>query len=132
MARLATTGNRLRPLRFAVVGGVGVGVNTAALYLLRQWAHLALPAASVIAVELAVVNNYLLNNAWTFAAGPPTVRRFAKFNVSALGGLAVNVLAVWLLTGLGLFYLVANLIGISASFAANYALSVTWVWDGSA
>jgi putative flippase GtrA len=42
--------------------------------------------------------------------------------------MALNVLSVWLLTRLGLYFLVADLIGIAAGFAANYAFSVRWVW----
>ena len=58
----------------------------------------------------------------------PSLGRFAKFNTASLAGLALNVLSVWLLTRLGLYFLVADLIGIAAGFAANYAFSVRWVW----
>jgi putative flippase GtrA len=123
-ARLSTS----RILRFAVVGGTGVIINTSALYVLSRWAGLPLLAASALAVELAAISNYLLNDTWTFAARSPSFRRFVKFNTASLAGLAFNVLSVWLLTRLGLYFLVADLIGIAAGFAANYAFSVRWVW----
>nr|WP_232546841.1 GtrA family protein [Streptomyces antimycoticus] len=82
-------------LRFAVVGGGGVLVNTVVLFVLYHWVGLPLLSASAIAVELAVVHNYLLNDRWTFAVGTPSLRRFIKFNISVLGGLGVNVLIVW-------------------------------------
>ncbi|MEU5029047.1 GtrA family protein [Streptomyces milbemycinicus] len=115
-------------LRFAVVGVGGVLVNTVSLFALYRWAHWPLLAASPVAVELAVVHNYLLNDRWTFAVSTPSFRRFLKFNVSVLGGLAVNVLAVWLLERLGIHLLLANGIGIAAAFAANFAASAGWVW----
>ncbi|MCP9207034.1 GtrA family protein [Streptomyces sp. HD1123-B1] len=115
-------------LRFAVVGGGGVLVNTAVLYLLYHWAGLPLLAASSIAVELAVVHNYLLNDRWTFAARSRSARRFIKFNVSVLGGLAVNVLIVWSLVRSGMHLLLANCIGIGTAFAVNFATSTGWVW----
>lgn len=115
-------------LRFAVVGVGGVLVNTAALFALYRWAHWPLLAASAVAVELAVIHNYLLNDRWTFSVGTPSVRRFLKFNVSVLCGLAVNVMAVWLLERTGLHLLLANAIGIAAAFAANFAASAGWVW----
>jgi putative flippase GtrA len=96
--------------------------------VLYRWLQMPLVAASAVAVELAVVSNYLLNDRWTFAAGSPRLRRFAKFNVSSLGGLAVNVLSVWFLARIGVHVLVANLAGIAAGFAVNLALSGTWVW----
>jgi putative flippase GtrA len=117
-----------RILKFAVVGGTGVIINTSVLYVLSRWAGLPLVAASAVAVELAAISNYLLNDTWTFAARSRSLGRFAKFNTASLAGLAINVLSVWLLTRLGLYFLMADLIGIAAGFAANYAFSVRWVW----
>jgi putative flippase GtrA len=115
-------------VKFMLVGGSGAVLNTAVLYVLYGRLHMPLVAASAVAVELAVVNNFLLNDRWTFAARSRSIRRFAKFNVSSLGGLAVNVLSVWLLTRIGLYVLVANLVGIAAGMVVNITLSVTWVW----
>jgi putative flippase GtrA len=117
-----------RALKFTVVGGTGVIVNTSVLYLASRWAGLSLVAASVLAVELAAMSNYLLNDTWTFAARSRSLRRFAKFNTASLAGLALNVMSVLVLTRLGLYFLVADLIGIAAGFTANYTLSVRWVW----
>ena len=121
-----------RVLKFAVVGGTGVVINTAALYVLSRWAGLRLVAASALAVELAAISNYLLNDTWTFATRSPSLGRFAKFNVASLVGLALNVVCVWLVTRLGLYFLMANFIGIAAGFATNYAFSVRWVWTREA
>lgn len=89
-ARLSTS----RILRFAVVGGTGVIINTSVLYVLSRWAGLPLLAASALAVELAAISNYLLNDTWTFGVRSPSLGRFAKFNTAALTGLALNVLSV--------------------------------------
>jgi putative flippase GtrA len=115
-------------LRFAVVGGAGALVNSAALFTLYHWAGLPLLVASGIAVELAVVHNYLLNDRWTFALHTPSAGRFVKFNISVLGGLAVNVVLVWSLVRAGMHLLLANCLGISAAFAVNFACSTGWVW----
>ena len=115
-------------VKFVVVGGSGTVLNTAVLFVLYRRLHLPIVAASAVAVELAVVSNYLLNDRWTFAARSPSLRRFAKFNASSLGGLTVNVLSVWFLTRIGLYVLLANLAGIAAAFAVNITLSLTWVW----
>lgn len=115
-------------LRFAVVGGAGAVVNSAALFALYHWGGLPLLVASAIAVELAVVHNYLLNDRWTFAVHTPSARRFVKFNVTVLGGLAVNVVIVWSLVRAGMYLLLANCLGISAAFAVNFASSTGWVW----
>ena len=124
LARLRTS----RLVKFAGVGITGVIINTSVLYMLSRWAGLPLVAASAVAVELAAISNYLLNDTWTFASRSPSLRGFAKFNTAALAGLVLNVLSVWVLTRLGLYFMVADLIGIAAAFAVNYAFSVRWVW----
>lgn len=117
-----------RILKFACVGIIGVGINTGALYIFSRWLDLPLVAASAIAVELAVISNYLLNARWTFATSVASFGRFAKFNLASLLGLGLNVMVVWLLVRLGIYFLTANLFGITAGFTSNYALSSIWVW----
>lgn len=115
-------------LKFGTVGCTGVVVNTLALYVLSRELGLPLAASSAVAVEVAVISNYLLNEHWTFATRAVSVRRLAKFNLASLAGLGINVLTVWSLAQLGFYFLLANLVGIAAGFAGNYALSFIWVW----
>lgn len=117
-----------RVFKFAIVGGTGVAVNISALYVLSRWAALPLVAASALGVELGTINNYIFNDTWTFGTRSPSLSRFAKFNIASLAGLALNVLCVWLLARLNLYFLLADLIGIAIGFAANYTFSVGWVW----
>jgi putative flippase GtrA len=132
MAMRSRRSENSRAIKFAVVGGAGAVVNTLVLFLLSRWARLPLAPASTLAVELAAVCNYLLHDSWTFAARRPTFQRFAKFNVASLMGLALNVFTVWCLARLGLYFLMANLVGIAAGFTVNYAFSVSWVWGRAA
>jgi putative flippase GtrA len=117
-----------RILKFACVGSIGIVINTGALYILSRWLGLPLAAASAIAVELAIISNYVINDRWTFSSRAISLRRFAKFNVASLSGLSVNVATVWLLTRIGVYFIAANLLGITLGFASNYALSSVWVW----
>lgn len=117
-----------RALKFALVGTAGLVVNTVALFALHGWARLPVPLASALAVELAIGHNFLLNDWWTFAVRRPSLRRFAKFNVSALGGLACNVIAVWGLVSLGTHLVLANVIGVAVGFLINFVVSAGWVW----
>lgn len=117
-----------RLLKFGAVGATGVIINTTVLYVLSRRLGLPLLLASAIAVELAIVSNFFWNNRWTFACRRRSLARFAKFNVASLVGLTVNVTAVWGLTRVGLYFLIANLVGIGAGVAVNYAGSVVWVW----
>jgi dolichol-phosphate mannosyltransferase len=120
-----------RVAKFGVVGITGTLINTGLLLLLARRFQLPVPLASGIAVELAIISNFLLNSSWTFAA-LPSCRRFAKFNVASLAGLGINITGVWLLTSLGMYLLAADLIAIAAGFAVNYVISVVWVWGRAA
>lgn len=117
-------------LRFGVVGVAGAAVNTIALHLFYAVAHLPLLVASPLAVELAVVHNYLLNDRWTFGRREVSRGRFVRFNASAVLTLLVNVAAVWVLVRSGVDYLAANLAGIGLGAVLNFGASSAWVWRG--
>lgn len=117
-----------RAARFCLVGGTGVVINTAVLYLLSRGLGLPLPLSSAIAVEVAILSNYMLNDRFTFGTRRPSFRRLAKFNTTSLAGLGVNVMIVWLLTRHGVYFLAANLVGIAVAVVVNYTFSVAWVW----
>jgi len=116
-------------IRFAVVGVVGVGVNSAALSLLYRLAHVALPVSSAISTELAIASNFLLDDRWTFAQRGRSWTRFAKFNLTAVGGLVLTAATVWFLVDhLRIHYLLANVLAVGGSGALNYLLCTTWIW----
>src|SRR5258708_34897422 len=117
-----------RAVRFCLVGGTGTAINTTVLYSLARGLGLPLPVSSAMAVERAVLSNYLLNDRFTFAARRPSFRRLAKFNITSLAGLGVNVAIIWILARHGVYFLAATLVGIAAAVVVNYTFSVAWVW----
>jgi putative flippase GtrA len=128
-----------RPLRFGVVGASGVLVNTLVLVALAQHARLPLWLAGALATEAAVVSNFVLNDRWTFgacgnrserAAGlSAALRRFARYNGVALGGIVLGAALLMLLTNVGgLALLAANLVAVAVSAGWNYFASSRWAW----
>ena len=119
--------------KFLVVGASGVVVNNAALFTFYQLLRLPLVLASCAAVALAVVNNFVWNDRWTFEQqyGPVSlaIRRFARFGVASLGGLLLTTAMLWVLVNeLGLHYLVANLIAAGAAAVSNYLVNARWTY----
>ena len=119
-------------LKFAVVGGSGVGVNMGLLYLLTRFFHLDVSIASPIAIEVSILTNFALNNAWTFRrrkSPVPFVSRIVRYHlVTGLAGL-VNYLTLLLLVKLaGMNDMLANLIGIGVGTIINYSLNSLWTW----
>lgn len=81
-----------RIFRFAVVGGAGAMVQLLTLQLWRQAVPFQL--AFFLAVECAVLSNFILNNAWTFSDRKlkPTQYplKFLQFNVASGGSILIQ------------------------------------------
>jgi dolichol-phosphate mannosyltransferase len=115
-----------RFLKFGVVGLSGVFVDMTIMYLLGSigW---GLTSSKLVAGEVAVVNNFIWNDAWTFRDASRSqkgwrkrMRRFLKFNIVCLLGLGLSV---------GIINLVFNTI-IPNRFVANFvAIGVTTMWN---
>jgi len=118
-----------RVRRFVVVGAGGTVVNNGVLLALHGLIGVALLPATMAAVEVAIVHNYVLHEMWTFKRMHLSGRRFARFSLVTLLAFVLNVGIVQVLAWLGLFYLLANLVGIGAGFAVNLAVSSMWIWS---
>ncbi len=120
---------------YGLVGVTGVGVNLGAFWALSTLLHVHYLVAGPLAIELAVLNNYVLNTSWTFADrrcrlldGGGLVRH----QLTSVVGLAINMAVLYLLAGvLGLPSIAANACGIVAASAWNFALSARWTWPRS-
>ena len=121
-----------RVARFALVGATGVGVNSGVLWLLKEGAGFPLAAAGALAIETALWNNFLLNDAWTFhkeRQRRPWWTRALAFQVTSATAAVLNLgLLLLLVAWPGLNYLVANLIAIGAAASVNYGLNSLWTW----
>lgn len=116
-------------VRFGVVGTSGVVVNNAVLFLFHGVLMWPLIPASVLAVEVAIVNNFIWNDRWTFSNRTQTSFRFLRFNLVSLGGLVVNTGVLAALVALaGIHYLAANLVAIGAAMGWNFSVNSRWTW----
>ena len=55
-----------KPLKFCIVGGSGMGINLGFLLFLTETVHVYYVFSAALAILLATVWNYILNNYWTF------------------------------------------------------------------
>lgn len=127
-----------RLFRFCAVGLTGVVVDMGLLYLLSDPTTLGLPLtrSKIIASELAIINNFLWNDFWTFgdiARSQPgkrqRLKRLIKFNTICLAGLVLNVLLLNLLFNVfGINRYVANLIAIAAVTLWNFWVNLKLSW----
>ena len=126
----------VRWCKFNFVGGIGIGVQFFALFLLKSVLHFNYLAATAIAVEAAVVHNFVWHEQFTWAdrvqpSWRRSMMRLLRFNltnggVSLLGNLALMKVMV----GQGhINYLLANAIAITLCSLANFLVSETWVFE---
>lgn len=126
-------------MKFNLVGGIGIGVQLAALWILTHTIRCNYLLATALAVETAVLHNFLWHQHFTWADRVRNqlrdpLMRLLRFNltnglVSILGNL---ILMRALVGGLHLRILLANALSIATCSAANFALSELYVFRVSA
>ena len=125
-----------RFLRFCLVGSTGVVVNMGLLWWLKSSGVLGTLRAGAVAVECAIVNNFLWNEIWTFrdrSRLQPRLKnrlwRFATFHVVCGIGAVFQLAILWgLAIRLQWQYLVANAVAIALVTLWNYGWNTTWTW----
>ncbi|MEQ8540943.1 MAG: glycosyltransferase [Coleofasciculus sp. D1-CHI-01] len=125
-----------RFIRFGVVGFSGVFVDMAVFYLLREHVELGLTRSAILSAEVAILNNFLWNDVWTFGdisrhqrGWRKRLKRFLKFNLICLAGLILNVLLVNLLFNVfGINEYVSKLIAIAAVTVWNFWINLKLSW----
>ena len=118
-------------IRFNVVGVFGFALQSGALFVLT---HNSYPfgylVATAAAVELAILNNFVWHQRWTWRDRPSattgeTLRRLAKFNVTN-GAVSItgNLVLMSILVGrVGLPIAGANLASVAACSICNFFLA---------
>ncbi len=125
----------MRWCKFNLVGGMGIAVQFAALFLLKMVFNFNYLAATAFAVEAAVVHNFVWHEQFTWAdrvqpSWRRSLPRLLRFNlttgaVSIVGNLALMKVMV----GQGhMNYLLANAIAIALCSLANFLVSEGWVF----
>ncbi len=119
-------------MKFAVVGGSGVLVNMGCFFVFTRYVGIRIEIASPMAIEISILTNFFLNNAWTFRKRDTRVGfggRILRYHlVTAVAGL-VNYLTLLLLANVfGIHDLIANLIGIILGTFINFFLNSLWTW----
>ena len=127
-----------RWLRFNAVGAIGIVVQSDALALFKGALHINYLAATALAVETAVLHNFVWHEHWTWkdrtASHRGALGRLVRFNLSnGLISIGVNLVFMRLLVGRFHFpYMAANFIGIAAGSLANYLASDRLVFGNEA
>lgn len=115
-----------RFLRYGLVGLSGVFVDMSIFYLLGTMGW-GLTSSKIISSEVAVLNNFLWNDLWTFrdvsslqTGWEKLAKRFLKFNLICLIGIGLNLII------LNILY---NYLGINKNLANLIAIAIVTIWN---
>lgn len=122
--------------KFNFVGAVGIGVQFAALFVLKSVLQFDYMFATAVAVEAAVVHNFVWHEQFTWAdrvqaSWRKSLVRFVRFNVTN-GAVSIvgNLALMRVMVGEGhMNYLLANGIAIALCSVANFLVSEEWVFE---
>lgn len=123
----------VRWLKFNAVGAVGIGVQLAVLTALKSGLGLNYLLATALAVEAAVLHNFIWHERFTWAdrAAKGRLKRLMKFNLTTgLFSIVGNVVFTRLLVSAGIPYLAANAMSIVLCSLINFALNDRLVFAG--
>ena len=117
-------------IKFGIVGASGVFVNQGVLMLLGSITSISLEFRSPIAIEIAIVSNFLLNYHWTWRDNRDSSNKkrrvqFLQFNASS-GITAITCNYIPLLIMVRHFNLnenISNIIGIILASGINFLIS---------
>lgn len=124
----------IRLRRFFTVGLVAAGFQTALLGVLVEVAALQYVLAAAISIEVTILLQYGVNNAWTFAGTRHVsrgeyARGLVKTNLVRGSAIPIQLSILYtLVEGAAIPYLLANLLAIGISGLYRYALDSRWTW----
>lgn len=124
-------------IKFNVVGVFGFALQSAALFVLTHTAYsIGYLTATAVAVELAVLNNFVWHQRWTWSDRPTktrkeTWRRLAKFNVTTgLISITGNLVLMSILVGrFGVPITGANVITVLSCSILSFILADRIAFD---
>jgi putative flippase GtrA len=126
----------MRWLKFNAVGALGIAVQLAVLLGLKTGLHLSYLLATALAVEAAVVHNFLWHERYTWAdrvqpSWRKSLPRLLRFNLTTGGvSIAGNLALMKVMVSLGhVNYLVANGVAIPICSLLNFLVSEEWVFE---
>jgi dolichol-phosphate mannosyltransferase len=114
-------------VRFCIVGASGTLIDTTMLFLLSDPLTLnwGLTRSKIIAAELALANNFIWNDLWTFgkfsihqSSLRQRARRFLKFNLLCSVGIILNLIILNI--GFNIFHMNRYIANLSAIFVVTF------------
>ena len=116
-------------VKYCCVGFFGAMVNLGIYLICNRYLKINLEVASLIAIEISIISNFILNNYWTFKNREKNLsmlRRLVNFHIAAsiTGIIFYYLFFLFLVTTLMLNDILSILFAIATGTIANFAINV--------
>jgi dolichol-phosphate mannosyltransferase len=104
------------------------------LWFLTEKAGVYYLASSIAAIEISLLNNYVLNDLWTWhdrgkKGRKEYFKRMLQYHVTVSAAMLTNLFVLWILTEIfHLYYLASNIFGILCGAALNFFFNDRWTF----
>lgn len=109
--------------RYFIVSGLSLVIDFCTLYVFTDLMRIQYLVSGILSYSLGLVINYFISVNWVFNSRNYEDRRkeFLIFAGIGILGLGVNILVLWVCTGLlGLYYLASRVISAAIGYAWKY------------
>lgn len=137
LSLMRRSGEMLRFLKFLLVGISGTLVNLGILWLLHDQStfNLDIRIALLIAIEISIFTNFIINNYFTFKDRRQSgvgnfIKNCLRYNFFSIPGGVLNWVTTVVLTDKSNGpYIILNLIGIAVAMLWNFIANSLWTWQ---
>ena len=123
-----------RFVKFGLVGTWGFVVNMFFLWFLTEKVGVYYLFSSIVAIEIALINNYVLNDLWTWydrgkEGKKEYFKRMLQYHITASAAMLTNISILWILTEVfHVYYLASNVFGILCGMLLNFFINDRWTF----
>ncbi len=120
----------IRIFRFMTVGVSGVLVNEGTLILLHRLLEVPVSIAGLIAIELAILNNFYWNSRWTWQdrESSGVLTSLLQYHIIALTAGSINYTILMALVSISWLPELANLAGMAGGVSINFLGNHFWTF----
>ncbi|MEU8421935.1 GtrA family protein [Micromonospora sp. NPDC048835] len=115
-------------MRFLVVGGLSIAVDTGSLFVYHGVLGIVLPLATAMSFLTSFWVNFVLNRVWSFGSSAQMMPQVGRYFALVIANLIANVVLVSALTWAGTPYLLAKLLVTASLSVVNYVVSKRWIF----
>ncbi|MFB6175220.1 MAG: GtrA family protein [Candidatus Nanohalobium sp.] len=115
--------------KFSAASVAGLVLENIFLVVFVELAGSELITAKLVGAEISIAFMFILNNRFTYKGSPGSIlTRFLKSNAVRAGGVLIATAVLKIGVSLGVWYLLANVVGVCVGFVFNYGFETLYTW----